>query len=554
MADPILVARQGEIECHLLPALANRHGLITGATGTGKTITLQTLAESFSRIGVPVFMADVKGDLTGISQAGSISPKLAKVLEERGLATPESLACPTTLWDVFGKQGHPVRATVSDMGPLLLGRMLNLNDTQEGVLQLVFKIADDNGLLLLDLKDLRAMLQHVGDNASQFTTEYGNISPASVGAIQRGLLQIDEQGGDEFFGEPMLNIADFMQTMDVAPKTPSASAPQEGAASRGGPSTPSAMGVINILAADKLMNSPRLYATFLLWMLSELFESLPEVGDLDKPKLVFFFDEAHLLFKDAPTALVERIELVVRLVRSKGVGVYFVTQNPLDVPDTVLGQLGNRVQHALRAFTPRDQKAVKSAAETMRAKPGLDIATAITELAVGEALISLLDEKGRPGITERVFVLPPGSQIGPIDAAQRQALIKGSVVAGVYDTAVDRESAYEKLKGRAAKAPSSPTPSATVEPPRGKGVGLDDEARDAIRHSTTDAATRAGSDLGGGWLSDMAGGLLRGSGRKDSVLETVAKSAARTIGSTVGREIIRGLLGSILGGSGSRRR
>jgi uncharacterized protein len=529
MADPILVARQGDIECHLLPALANRHGLITGATGTGKTITLQTLAESFSRIGVPVFMADVKGDLTGISQAGSISPKLAKVLEERGIATPESLACPTTLWDVFGAQGHPVRATVSDMGPLLLGRMLNLNDTQEGVLQLVFKIADDNGLLLLDLKDLRAMLQHVGDNASQFTTEYGNISPASVGAIQRGLLQIDEQGGDKFFGEPMLNIADFMQTSD-------------------------GKGVINILAADKLMNSPRLYATFLLWMLSELFETLPEVGDLDKPKLVFFFDEAHLLFKDAPAALVERIELVVRLVRSKGVGVYFVTQNPLDVPDTVLGQLGNRVQHALRAFTPRDQKAVKSAADTMRAKPGLDIATAITELAVGEALISLLDEKGRPGITERVFVLPPGSQIGPIDAAQRQALIKGSLVAGVYDTAVDRESAYEKIKGRAAATPNAPTPSATAEP-RGKGgVGLDDEARDAIRNSTTDAATRAGSDLGGGWLSDMAGGLLRGSGRKDSVLETVAKSAARTIGSTVGREIIRGVLGSILGGSRSRKR
>jgi DNA helicase HerA-like ATPase len=311
--------------------------------------------------------------------------------------------------------------------------------------------------------------------------------------------------------------------------------------------------VINILAADKLMNSPRLYATFLLWMLSELFETLPEVGDLDKPKLVFFFDEAHLLFKDAPAALVERIELVVRLVRSKGVGVYFVTQNPLDVPDTVLGQLGNRVQHALRAFTPRDQKAVKSAAETMRAKPGLDIATAITELAVGEALISLLDEKGRPGVTERVFVLPPGSQIGPIDAAQRQALIKGSLVAGVYDTAVDRESAYEKLKGRTAATPGAPTPSATAEP-RDRGVGLDDAARDAIRNSTTDAATRAGSDLGGGWLSDMAGGLLRGSGRKDSVLETVAKSAARTIGSTVGREIIRGVLGSILGGSRSRKR
>ena len=318
-------------------------------------------------------------------------------MKERGIDAPAPLACPTTLWDVFGEQGHPVRATVSDMGPLLLARMLALNETQQGVLQMVFKIADDAGLLLLDLKDLRAMLQHVGDKAAQFTTQYGNVSAASVGAIQRGLLQIEAQGGDKFFGEPMLNIADFMQTE-------------------------AGQGVINVLAADKLMNAPRLYATFLLWMLSELFETLPEVGDLDKPKLVFFFDEAHLLFKDAPAALVERIELVVRLVRSKGVGVYFVTQNPLDIPDAVLGQLGNRVQHALRAFTPRDQKAVKAAAETMRAKPGLDISTAITELAVGEALVSLLDEKGRPSVTERVFVLPPGSQIGPINAEQRQGL------------------------------------------------------------------------------------------------------------------------------------
>ncbi|MBW8892866.1 MAG: DUF853 family protein, partial [Burkholderiales bacterium] len=331
--DPILLARHAEIECLLLPALANRHGLITGATGTGKTISLQKLAESFSKLGVPVFMADVKGDLTGISQAGAPSDKLLATLKDRGIDAPEKLACPTTLWDVFGEQGHPVRATVSDMGPLLLSRMLALNETQAGVLQMVFKIADDQGLLLLDLKDLRAMLQYVGDNASQFTTQYGNVSAASVGAIQRGLLQIEAQGGDKFFGEPMLNIADFMQT-------------------------DAGLGVINVLAADKLMNAPRLYATFLLWMLSELFETLPEVGDLDKPKLVFFFDEAHLLFKDAPGALVERIELVVRLVRSKGVGVYFVTQNPLDIPDNVLGQLGNRVQHALRAFTPRDQKAV----------------------------------------------------------------------------------------------------------------------------------------------------------------------------------------------------
>ena len=515
MADPILIARNKDTECHLLPALANRHGLITGATGTGKTITLQGLAEGLSNLGVPVFLADIKGDLTGISQVGSMSPKLAKVLTERGIEPPPPQSCPTTLWDVFGEQGHPVRATISDMGPLLLGRMLNLNETQAGVLQLVFKVADDNGLLLLDLKDLRAMLQHVGDNASQFTTSYGNISPASIGAIQRGLLQIEEQGGDQFFGEPMLNISDFMQTVD-------------------------GKGVVNILTADKLMHSPRLYATFLLWMLSELFETLPEVGDLDKPKLVFFFDEAHLLFKDAPTALVERIELVVRLVRSKGVGVYFVTQNPLDIPDTVLGQLGNRVQHALRAFTPRDQKAVKSAADTMRANPGLDIATAITELAVGEALISLLDEKGRPGVTQRVYVVPPGSQIGPITPAQRQALIAQSLVAGVYEKTVDRESAHEKLKGRAAAAASE-----------ADERSLRDEAQDAVRAPRGTASKGSASqpaESGGGWLGD----LLQGSGRKDSVLETVAKSAARTIGSSVGREIIRGVLGSLLGGS--RRR
>ncbi|WP_290873354.1 helicase HerA-like domain-containing protein [Aquabacterium sp.] len=525
MADPILLARHQKAESWLLPALANRHGLITGATGTGKTITLQKLAESLSNLGVPVFMADIKGDLTGISQTGSVSPKLAAILAERGLDTPEPVACPTTLWDVFGEQGHPVRATASDMGPLLLSRMLNLNDTQQGVLQLVFKVADDHGLLLLDLKDLRAMLQHVGENASTFTTEYGNISPASVGAIQRGLLQIEEQGGDQFFGEPMLNIGDFMQTVDDK-------------------------GVVNILAADKLMNAPRLYATFLLWMLSELFESLPEVGDLDKPKLVFFFDEAHLLFKDAPAALTERIELVVRLVRSKGVGVYFVTQNPLDVPETVLGQLGNRVQHALRAFTPRDQKAVKSAAETMRANPGLDIATAITELAVGEALVSLLDDKGRPGVTERVFVLPPGSQIGPITPEQRKALLDGSLVAGVYEKTVDRESAYEKLKGRAA---STSAPGAGNTPAAG-GRSMRDEAADAMKGGAADAATDAVTGGAGGWLGDVAGGLLKGSGRKDSILETVAKSAARTIGSTVGREIIRGVLGSLLGGGNSRRR
>ncbi|MBL8278657.1 MAG: DUF853 domain-containing protein [Pelomonas sp.] len=520
MTDPILLARHAETECLLLPALANRHGLITGATGTGKTISLQKLAESFSCIGVPVFMADVKGDLTGISQPGNPSEKLLATLKDRGLDAPEKLACPTTLWDVFGEQGHPVRATVSDMGPLLLSRMLALNETQAGVLQMVFKIADDNGLLVLDLKDLRAMLQYVGDNASQFTTQYGNVSAASVGAIQRGLLQIEAQGGDKFFGEPMLNIADFMQT-------------------EGG------LGVINVLAADKLMNAPRLYATFLLWMLSELFETLPEVGDLDKPKLVFFFDEAHLLFKDAPDALVERIELVVRLVRSKGVGVYFVTQNPLDIPDAVLGQLGNRVQHALRAFTPRDQKAVKSAAETMRAKPGLDIATAITELAVGEALVSLLDEKGRPSVTERVFVLPPGSQIGPITPAQRQQLVANSLVAGVYEKQLDRESAYEKLMGKPAAGAPAPA-----------GGGMAAEAGQVFKGGPAPAPAPA--DAGGGLMDGLKDVLFgttgpRG-GRHPGLAETAAKSAVRSIGSAVGREIIRGVLGSILGGSGSRRR
>ena len=501
MAEPLMIAKNAATHCELLPGLANRHGLITGATGTGKTVTLQTLAENFSKIGVPVFMADVKGDLTGISQAGSIGEKMAGILKERGIDTPESMACPATLWDVFGEQGHPVRATVSDMGPLLLGRMLNLNETQAGVINLVFKIADDNGMLLLDLKDLRAMLQYVGENASEFTTKYGNVSAASVGAIQRGLMQIETQGGAKFFGEPMLNISDFMQTVD-------------------------GKGVINILTADKLMNSPRLYATFLLWMLSELFEQLPEIGDPEKPKLVFFFDEAHLLFNEAPKVLIERIELVVRLVRSKGVGVYFVTQNPLDIPDSVLAQLGNRVQHALRAYTPRDQKAVKATAQTMRQKPGLDIETAITELAVGEALISFLDAKGRPGITERVYVLPPGSQIGPIMPQQRQALQQSSLVAGVYEKVVDRESAYEKLQQRVEAGAASAASS-----PGGGAVGK----------------TESGGIMGG--LNDALFGSTGPRGGKiDGLAQSMAKSAVRTMGSAVGREIIRGVLGSIFGG------
>ena len=498
MAEPLLIAQNSHTSCQLLPGLANRHGLITGATGTGKTVTLQKLAESFSDIGVPVFMTDIKGDLTGISQQGSIGARMAGVLQERGVALPTPMACPTTLWDVFGEQGHPVRTTISDMGPLLLSRMLDLNDTQSGVLNLVFKIADDNGLLLLDLKDLRAMLQHVGENAKQFTTEYGNISSASVGAIQRGLLQLETQGADQFFGEPMLNIADLMQTV-------------------GG------KGVINILASDRLLHAPRLYGSFLLWLLSELFEQLPEIGDPEKPKLVFFFDEAHLLFDDAPKVLLERIELVVRLVRSKGVGVYFVTQNPIDVPDTVLAQLGNRVQHALRAFTPRDQKAVKATAETMRSNPDINIVEAITELGTGEALVSFLDEKGRPGITQRVFVVPPGSQIGPITPQQRQALMAHSLVAGNYDKTIDRESAYEMLQQRA--SPVAGGKPATA----GKDAAADDEGM-----------------LGG--MGTMVKEALFGrtgprGGQYDGLVQSMAKSAVRS----AGREIIRGVLGGILG-------
>jgi len=524
MAEPILLAKHGDHECFLLPAMANRHGLVTGATGTGKTVTLQTLAESFSRQGVPVFMADVKGDLTGITQPGSVSPKLAALLKERGIEPAAPAACPATLWDVFADaksaMGHPVRATVSDMGPLLLARMLDLNETQQGVLQLVFKIADDNGLLLLDLKDLRAMLQHVADNSAQYQTGYGNVSAASVGAIQRGLMQIAAQGGDRFFGEPMLDIADFMQTTSINGKQ---------------------QGVVNILAADKLMTSPRLYATFLLWMLSELYERLPEVGDLDKPKLVFFFDEAHLLFDEAPKVLLERIELVVRLVRSKGVGVFFVTQNPLDIPDGVLAQLGNRVQHALRAFTPRDQKAVKAAATTMRANPKLDIETAISELATGEALISLLDEKGRPSVTERAFVLPPGSRIGPISDDERKALIAGSLVAGAYEKAVDRESAYEKLSSRVAASPGA-APATTSAVPGGA--------------ATAGTAAAPGAPAGGGMLDGLKDAIFGSTGprggKHEGLAEAAARSAVRSIGSSVGREIIRGVLGSILGGAKRR--
>jgi len=505
MAAPLLIAKHGANELCLLPSLANRHGLITGATGTGKTVTLQAIAQCFSSIGVPVFMADVKGDLSGIAKPGGGNAKVDARLKALGVETKFE-GCPVVFWDVFGKDGHPVRATISDLGPLLLSRMLGLNPTQEGVLSIVFRVADDNGLLLLDLKDLRAMLGFVADHAGEIRSEYGNVSAASVGAIQRGLLTLETQGAEKFFGEPMLDIADLMQT-DAQGR-----------------------GVVNILAADQLLAAPKLYATFLLWMLAELFENLPEVGDPEKPRLVFFFDEAHLLFDDAPKALLDKIEQVVRLIRSKGVGVYFVTQNPLDIPDAVLGQLGNRVQHALRAFTPRDQKAVRAAAETMRQNPKFNVASAITELGVGEALVSFLDAKGRPEIVERALVVPPASQLGPLDAAARRQAIESSGVAGHYEKAVDRESAYEKLRARAVQtmpeqAPA-PTPGGRAPRPAREERGIDDQLRDAV-------FGRRGP---------------RGGRQSQGILEAMAKSTARSIGSGLGRAILRGALGSILGG------
>jgi DNA helicase HerA-like ATPase len=500
--DPILVARNKN-DLFLLPQMANRHGLIAGATGTGKTVTLQVLAESFSQMGVPVFMADVKGDLSGISQPGGQSPKVQERVRQLKLTEYSPAACPVTFWDVFGKSGHPIRGTISEMGPVMLARLLQLNEVQGGVLNIIFRVADENGLLLLDLKDLRSMCQYVSENASAFTARYGNLSAASIGAIQRGLLQLESQGADKFFAEPALNFDDLLQT--------------DG----------SGKGIVNILAADQLMQNPRVYGTVLLWMLSELYERLPEVGDVPKPKLVFFFDEAHLLFNDISPALLEKIEQVVRLVRSKGVGVYFVTQNPRDLPDTVLGQLGNRVQHALRAFTPRDQKAVQAAAETFRVNPKLDTAAVLMELGVGEALVSMLDEAGQPAVVERAWIVPPRSQIGPITDSQRQQLMASSIVAGVYDQVVDRESAYEKLAAiHGAAAP------AQVQPPSKPGF----------------LESIFGSGSSGGSLPTAA----RRGRQPDSLVDTMAKSAVRSIGSTVGRELIRGILGSILGGS--RRR
>lgn len=523
--DPILIGR-GKNDCFLLPGMANRHGLIAGATGTGKTVTLQTLAENFSRLGVPVFMADIKGDLTGISQTGGTQPKILERVRQLKLTDFKPASCPVTLWDVFGEQGHPVRATVSEMGPLLLSRLLQLNDTQEGVLHLVFKIADANGLLLLDLKDLRSMLQYVGENAGEFNTEYGRISAASIGTIQRNLMTLEQQGAEKFFGEPALNLDDLLQT------------DSEG------------KGIINIVAADKLMMAPRVYATFLLWLLSELFETMPEAGDLPKPRLVFFFDEAHLLFNDIPPALLEKIEQVVRLIRSKGVGVYFVTQNPRDIPDEVLGQLGNRVQHALRAFTPRDQKAVKAAAETFRANPELDTESVLMELGVGEALVSCLDERGQPAIVERVFICPPAGQVGPITPQQRQTILKNSVVAGFYEKTVDRESAYERLQAAqghpaptSAAAPSAAGPASapTTAAPSGGGIGGFFSSLFGGGSASTETS-----------LPGLGGNTRRPPGRQPEGLATVmAKSMVRTIGSTLGRDIIRGLMGSM---TGSRRR
>ncbi len=491
MTDSILIGRDPAAgkDLGLALRMANRHGLITGATGTGKTVSLQVLAEGFARSGVPVFLADVKGDLSGISQVGGDHPKAKERAAALGLKDWQGDSFPVLYWDLFGRQGHPIRTTISEMGPLLLANLLELNEVQEGTLNIAFRLADEQGLLLLDLKDLRAILQHIGENAGDISTRYGNVAKPTIGAIQRQLLMLENQGAAGFFGEPALDLNDFMLV------------------ERAG------YGFINVLAADKLIQSPRLYASFLLWLLAELFEALPEVGDAEKPKLVFFFDEAHLLFDQAPKALLDKIEQVVRLIRSKGVGVYFVTQNPLDVPDAVLGQLGNRIQHALRAFTPRDQKAVKAAAETFRANPAFDAATAITELGVGEALVSTLDEKGAPTMVERMLIVPPTSRIGPATQEERQAVLDESPMAGEYDDGVDRESAYEMLL---AKADVPPAPQKRADYP-------------VAREKPRTAPRAAGR-------------------QREGIGEAFAKSAVRAIGSSIGRQIVRGILGAMLKG------
>ncbi|MEA2861022.1 MAG: double-strand break repair helicase HerA and related ATPase [Methylobacteriaceae bacterium] len=515
-AGKVLVGKSDRSYQYLTLGFGNRHGLVAGATGTGKTVTLQLLAEGFCNAGTPVFAADVKGDLAGISMAGESKPGLSKRAQDIGIPyTPDRF--PVVFWDIFGEQGHPVRATISEMGPLLVAQLLELNDTQEGVLNIVFRIADEQGLLILDLKDLRAVLQYAADNASDLTTKYGNVAPATIGTIQRRLLVLENQGADKFFGEPALEITDFLTT------------------DRDG------RGIVNVLAADKLMRSPRLYATFLLWLLSELFEQLPEVGDPEKPKLVFFFDEAHLLFNNAPKELLTAIEQVVRLIRSKGVGVYFVTQNPLDVPETVLGQLGNRVQHALRAFTPRDQKAVKAAAETFRQNPAFDTTKIIMELGVGEALVSMLEEKGTPGMVARTLIAPPSSRVGPITPDERNNVINESAVRGKYETAIDRESAFEVLRdrasGRMSKAGATP---ASTGP-----------------NATTDqgAVPAGGGILGqiGGMLGGILGGQSQpanGRGRQrmstgELVMRSAVQSAARSAGTQIARAVLRGVLGGM---------
>ncbi|MDQ8996978.1 DUF853 family protein [Acinetobacter soli] len=514
MGTPIIIAknsRDPSQEIVLHSEFANRHGLIAGATGTGKTVTLKVLAENFSRIGVPVFLADAKGDVSSIAKAGRSNPKFEQRLQLLGLDQIPFAASPTVFWDVFGQQGHPIRTTISEIGPLLLAQMLNLNDTQEGVLSAVFRIADDQGLLLIDFKDLKAMLSYVSDNAADLKAEYGNLSPASIGAIQRNLLALGDQGAEQFFGEPSLNILDFIQT------------------------DAQGHGYINLLAADQLMNSPKLYATFLLWMLSELFEQLPEVGDADKPKLVFFFDEAHLLFDNASPALQQKIEQVVRLIRSKGVGIYFITQNPLDLPESVLGQLGNRVQHALRAFTPKDQKAVKTAADTFRANPDFKVDQAITELAVGEALISCLDEQGTPQIVQRGWVMPPYSSFSPLSDEERQALMAQSLVAGVYEKMVDRDSAYEMLQQKVSdrleqeQAQAEAAQQAKQQEALAKQQAKEQERLAREQQKADEKAQRDRDKL------------------TQDVLGTFAKSAARTLGGPTGQKLVRGLLGSLFG-------
>lgn len=500
MIEPLVIAKTAQLDSLvILPNMANRHGLITGATGTGKTVTLQKIAESFSAIGVPVFMADVKGDLSGIGAKAELSEKLQKRLQALAVDDWQAKAAPIVFWDVYGEKGHPIRATISDLGPLLISRLLGLSDVQAGVLQIIFKVADDNNLLLLDLKDLRAMSQYVGENAEEIKTSYGNVTTASIGAIQRGLLTLEEQGGNQFFGEPLLDIKDLMRVND------------EGQA------------IVNLLAAEKLYNSPTLYSTFLLWLLSELYEHLPEVGDLDKPKLVFFFDEAHLLFSNANNALLEKIEQIIRLIRSKGVGIFFVTQNPLDIPDRILGQLGNRVQHALRAFSPRDQKAVKVAAQTMRTNPAFNAEQVITELGVGEALVSFLDAKGTPTIVEKATVIAPCSRMGVLSMAEYNALLNSSPLFGKYEEAIDRESAYELLTShKGAKVTKS------------KPLTKDKDKAD---------------NTVGGFFSSIKEFLFGRTGPRGGKYDGVVQKASKQATKQLTNRIIRGILGGISGGS-----